>query len=435
MRKPLATLVLGLAGVCAGAQAAPAWRLQDLLPHTIGSNPGLRRAASVTDSAEAEVLRSYGAFLPRLDLSASSQRLEKYGSIPGINTLLLGGRNQISAATSYMQATLNVFNGGADMYGVRIARAYARETSLQRVAEKQDVIERFLRRYHDAKLLAADHRLAKARLGLAEQQLQRCARDLGMGRAPRIRCDELEIERDLRRIDAATLLDKLAGSTRSLLSDAGLHGAAATADERVIDGEAESYTQVLENLGVARGGRIGAEIAQLQTKRIELERGKIYGRFMPRIDLFARTEYGSISEQSVRHTLGIQKRDKHSFGVLLQWNLFEGFESYHTIKARAHDIEAARHAVDAAREGARQRLDDLDLTMRARQADLDSAQARLRLQEKKLALAEVEFGAGRRSLDDIEDARLDIELRRADLVKLGQDLHLVEALALLREVR
>ena len=152
------------------------------LHYALVNSPEVRKQHAFIEIAKQEKRRIKSQFLPRLDLISTSQKIKSYGSIPGLESLILSGRDKIYQSTSSFQLGLNIYNGGADVASLNIADEQINEVDLVLQQKKASIALSVLESVHEVRWAAYELRIARLKKGLSKRELNHAERIFSLGR-------------------------------------------------------------------------------------------------------------------------------------------------------------------------------------------------------------------------------------------------------------
>lgn len=402
------------------------------------NNPQYRRALTEIGTAEADVRRARGAFLPDLTFSVGaggSYRRQVTGIDPFGNVERRTEpveTNGSDMRQSLSLNNLNLYDGGQRRRDLRAARAGEQVVAARVAGEEVRVRAEVARRYWES--VRAD------RVIRLEEQLLDAARD------------RLETTRSLVRVGVRGPLDVLGAEVAVAEQEQAL--------ERARGDARKSQLDLRQAMGVIEGAWLrltdqppapfdpstlnadavvaSALSAHPRVRRVDLavrqadERlGSARAARMPRLNMGASvgrdqrySDYGGV--------LDPDPLDQNaSFSLSLQVPIFSGFRT-------SYQIQSARAARDAATEDARGERVTLEREVRGALVDLDNAYRAARLAERtldlnrqRLRLAQEQYRVGALTQNDLTDA---VErAARAERDALRASFEFTTALATLEE--
>jgi outer membrane protein len=375
------------------------------------NNPQYRRALTEIGTAEADVRRARGAFLPDLSLSVGSggsyrrqlTGVDPFGNLDRRDTAVETNGSDMRQSLSL--SNLNVFDGGQRRRDLRAARAGEQVVAARVAGEEIRVAAEVTRRYWES--VRAD------RIIRLEEDLLRAARD------------RLEVTQALVRVGVRGPLDVLGAEVAVAEQEQAL--------ERARGDARKSQLDLRQAMGVIEGGWLRLtdeppamfDPAALNADAVVATALSAHPRIQ-RVDLAVRQadeRYGSARATRLpRLNLGAsvgrdQRYDNYggvvdptpldqnaSFSISMQVPIFSGFRT-------TYNIQAARAAREAATEDARGERVTLQREVRGALVDLDNAFRAARLAERtldlnrqRLQLAQEQYRVGALTQNDLTDA-------------------------------
>ncbi len=437
LRVAITVFALLMTTAAASAQDTPVYSLGDCVSMALDSSPTLATSQENLLIAEAGKKRAWGAFLPSLSASYTTQRSERTDFDYEIRDPSTGNViDTIDFTTEYkdkrlaLNSSLNIFDGFAKFGGLKTAKNELKAAASNLAYSRQQLIETVATAYIN--LLRNEQLLdvaAEAR-DLAEKELEKAETYHRIGSAARsdvlqakVRLEQTKLDEVRARNAAEQSFAELAHAMnrplverfevdRSLLARdyelAGLDTLFDEALERREDLRSRGYT--LE----ARGGDVTSANAGL----------------LPSLDLFG--SY-SRSENESEFRFGAQESDAKSWGFQVQWNIFD---RYQTLAGRSQAYARKRIAEYDLEQG---RL-DAQLEVRRNYNSVVEARERIGLSretivnaEEELRLAQERFRVGAGTMLDRITAQVNLAQARGDEVQARSDF-LIASLALDRSV-
>lgn len=413
MRRPAAALlalVLAPAGLSAQVEERPI-SLDEALRLAGEHNPQYRRALTEVGTAEADLRRARGAFLPTLDFSVGASGsysrtftgLDQYNE-PVIRDQPVASRRS-SASQSLSLGRLTLFDGGQRSRDLRAARAGGRATDARVAAEALRVRGEVTRRYWEMARGESLIRLEEELLASARERLEVTTALVRVGvRGP---LDVLGAEVAVAEQEQA--LERARGDARKaeldLRQSMGFFDGARLRASREAPVPADPAALGAEALvqralaGHPRVARVEAGLAQSE-HRYAAARASRWPRLGTSLTLSRGQNFrdfsGLAAPNPLDQTLG--------FGFNLTLPLFTGFQT-------SYQIQQARSGHEAAREDARAERLAVERDVRAAVVDLENAyradlgaQRTLGLNRQRLELAQQQYRVGALTLNDLTDA-------------------------------
>lgn len=404
----------------------------DALRGALLSNPELRREAASKEIAELDVMRAQSAFMPRVDLTTTDDKIKLQGGIPGLESLVLAGRTSAYYANGAVRVSLNVFNGGRDTAKVKQASERAFEADLQFRQRRARIAGQALERYHAVLQAHIDLKYAQTVARQAQAELDAVEREAALGRVSTLRRTEAAFDVRAKGLECARARSALDSASWELAQAAGLEDTPISFSEGVAD-EAQGYRSVLSEFGF-HGEHIVTE-TQLHESRLRQSHGDLpqaRSRFMPSFEVHVAESYAGISTNSYREAFRDQSKSKRFIGFTLSWNLFEGFDAYADVKQSALRINAAQANLDAARDEQRRvrRSDDRELALASEQLSIE--RERLDLMEQRLRISRLKTELGHAGMDDTGRSEAERELQTLEVLRREEMVGFLRAKQLLK---
>lgn len=399
----------------------------DLALHRgLTSSPQIRKAETAVEIAQYDLIRARSPFLPHLDMTISTQRIKTYSNIPGVESLILSGRDSVDHATSRLQLGLNVFNGGADVAAWNLAQEKEREVLLRLKLSRQSMAEKILTSYHEARMEHFNLRAAQLRNLLGQEKLKKAQLDFDRGQISALTLAEAKYEQSKAEMLQGAAERKYRGVSRNLLLaigvDSGDYGKTVLADIAV------DYRKILIGHGFVQTNT-ATETLLSSSRVIQAEYGakRPEGRYWPKVDIFARTDQTSISDGGFSKALEGLARDKSYYGINLTWNMFDGLDSYAEVQAKAKEINSAKADYDVTLEGQRRDRYELNQSLKDAEEQLLGEQNKLELILSRLNVQKVELEMHRRSDISLKETEVELKIQQIEVQKNEEVINYMSA--------
>lgn len=332
--------------------------------------------------------------------------------------------------SSALEIRQKVFQGGSIWGSVAAARHALRAARLLQDDRRADVILGVRQAYLEA--LLAERTAAIARLGLeqAELQLRRVRLRQEAGNASEFDLLQAEVQRDnqlpivrgaqARRESVGLTLRRLCNIppaaplalSSPLLDDTALPADPAAVDSTGLDGAALRTAGItaLDEAYQARGHAVTVAAA---------------GRY-PELSLYA-----SVSQQAFPDGTFPDRRDwrrQKSAGVVLNWNVFDGFLTKGAIEQARAEQSRAGHDLAQARELVLQAVAQGRLELDRATADILSRSRTVQLARRALDLAHLRYEEGAASQLEVSDARIAWQMAQSHEAEARRDYFVALAL-------
>lgn len=401
------------------------------LIHVLRRNPELRQAKLAIDIAEQDERRARSSFLPRLDLTSTTQRIEAYGTIPGLETLLLSGQRSAYHTASGLTLALNVANGGADLAGIMMAAAKKTDIALQEQMRRVAVASAVLDSVHGLRLADVDSRIAAVHAHAKAERLTQIEADFSLGRRPALALSEARYEADSSELDRAMRRRAYLNVRRDLLAMMGEDGSLGAA-RAVAPAVEPPYSSVLGRFGLDEACKISqVDVAAARVEQARFDVIRARSRYLPRLDVFVSMNYAGLSQTGLVDSFKEQPKDKKFVGFTLTWNLFNGFETDADVKASSLRVAAAQAGHDSARDEQRKREAEFTRPMADAVEDERIQRKKLDLIERKLEISRVKLELGKTDASAHQASETELRLQELELEKRAELIDYYQAMLLL----
>lgn len=424
-------------GACVAASDAEASKplsFEQALQRAVANSPELRKYAISIDIAEQEVVRARSAFLPHVDVSSVTQQIEAFGGIPGLESLLLSGRRRVYNASSELTVGLNLFNGGADVAGLRATGERREEAQLQLEIQKVALASLVLERYHAVRQAEIELGIATVRHESWIGQIEQTRKAFELGRKSALAVSEAEYEGQSAELTRAGKLRAYTNARRDLIETMGPEHTETFA--QAPSAIRPPYDVVLRKLGLdvsAMATDVDTSTSRVRQAQIDITRAR--NRYFPRVDAFVKTSYGGVSEAGFGTAFQEQGRDKRRFGVTMTWNLFDGFDTSAEVRAAALKASAAHADRDLAVQEKTRRVNEVSRLLTDMIEEEEIERRRLALMQKQAEINQAKLELGRTDAASIKIDERDIKVQKLELEKREEAIAYYKAKLLLREGR
>jgi outer membrane protein TolC len=202
MRSHFFGIAIASAFVLPGSQvhAGPA-DFQEALSRSLSNSPELERERLAAQVAELGIVRARSPFLPRVDLSADSTKVDLQGEVASLQSLQFGNTTTGYTANAGARISLNVFNGGQDLANLNKAKEKYEEALLQWRLKRAKTATRLLDAYHAALQAFLDLQIAELRLKRSGLTRTDTISAVASGKQASIKLNEVELDEEEKRID------------------------------------------------------------------------------------------------------------------------------------------------------------------------------------------------------------------------------------------
>lgn len=388
------------------------------LQRALGSNARIRKAEIAVDLAELAQVRARSTFYPRLDLNSGTQRIEAHGSVPGLETLLLSGRNSVYSASTSLRLGVNLFAGGADVAAVRAAEERLREAVLQLTLQRVALTRTLLERFHAVRQAEIDLRGADLQGAASAKKLSRARSEYESGRLAQILLDDAQFELQQRELERATkerVLAQTQGELQIVMGDS-----LETLQRPTTDND---YAERLAQRGLVSASTVTeVDVNESRVKQAALEVDRSRSRFLPKVDLYTRADYAGVNESAAASAFKDQRKDKTFIGLTMTWNLFDGFDSVAEYRSNQRRVDSARADVELTLEEHRRQREEIKRPLADSQGDLQLQGRRLALAKARLEISRVKLETGRTDGTSHHVAEIDLALQALEVDRLTETL-------------
>lgn len=451
----LATVLLAAASAAA-AQDSALLTFSQALEQAVANSAELRKLDYSAAATEQDIRRARSQFLPRVDLSSATQGIEAFGSVPGLESLLLAGRRRVYNSTGTLTMSLNAYNGGIDAAAVDAAKGRYEESRLQLGIRRTALAATVLERYHALRQAEMELAIARLRQQGKRDVARQAHEDNALGKRSALALAEARYDSDSSDLTATLKERSYRNALRDLDTVVGTPPPPAPASwqdwstalvagklrsgERPLLGvvrgavvEAGAYSGELTAQGfdiAARATDVDVTVSRIRQAQADVQRAR--GRFLPRLDLFVRNNYAGISENSFYGAYNHQGRDKRIFGATLTWNLFDGFDTSADASAAALRVKAASADHQLALDEQRRRSDEWSRPLADALEEQQLEIRRQQLMQRKVEINRVRLELGRIDGASAANDQLELSVQTLELAKRAETIAYYQARLMLR---
>jgi outer membrane protein TolC len=420
-----AVAAITLSAPFAAAQSTPTYSLADCVRLALDTSPTLAQAEENMFIANKGVTRAWGAFLPSLSGSYTWNKSERTdfdyelrnpttGAVIGLTDLETSYKDKRYA----LNAGLNLFDGFNKFGGLKTARNELKASEMDLGYSRQQVIETVATTYIN---LLRNERLLEVSVearDLAAKELEKAETYHRIGSAAKSDVLQAKVRLEQTRLDEVRARNNVEQSFAELA-----HAMNRPLIER-FDVDRSMLDRDYQVMGLeALFEEALAERQDLKSRAFTLEaRGgdvqSATSGLLPSVDLFA--SY-SRSENESEFRFGSQESDAKSYGIQVQWNIFDRFATL-----------AGRSQANARKRIAEYNLQqaELDAQLEVRRTYNTVIEARERITltretianaEEELRLAQERFRVGAGTMLDKITAQVNLATARGDEVQARSD--------------
>lgn len=431
--------------------------LEECVSHALKSGEEARLAEADIATAKARYLEARSTAMPRLTLTTTyTRQIESVFRDSGpafepfepdtlapleqrvrdleeaLPTAGLGGIGGLFSATPFgkenswvatLGFTQKIFQGGSIWNSVLGAR-HAMRAAESRLADSRQAIVLAVREAYLAALLAdRSARIADLGFAQAESQLRRVRLRQETGNASEFELLQAEVQRDneVPAVRQAYLLREIADLDLRRLAnirpDAPLILTTPLLDETALPAEpAEPDTAGLVALALQNAGIVAAaEAVEARSHAIA-----VYGaERWPKFSLFANASQQAFPDDPIP-----EKEDwirDINAGVLVEWNIFDGFLTKGVIQEARAQRSIARQNLNQSREVVRLQVIQSYRDLERSAADLRARARTVELARRALDLASIRFEEGASDLLEVADSRIAYQIAQTNEAQARHD--------------
>lgn len=417
--KLLSVLVVLFGGWSASAQSLT---FSEALARAKDNNPGIRQLRLGHDSATWQKKKAFATFMPKLSVNGEHRFGEKYMLMP----VDFGGTQlEMPIESPYtdfnVRAAYTVFEGFGGMNGYKAASLQERASELE-LRRAEFGLEREVRsRFYQALGAQTLATVAGQRVKNLEEHLDQAKRYVKYGYTTNY--DALRIEVQL----SEAKNEKLQADDNIVLAKnrlAQVMGVESVADALAGDFPVLDKIVIPADLKAEAGNRDDIQAKQLREESAERMAAAAKAWWSPRLNVYADKTYYNFADREVMDSS--KYKDAYSVGVTLNWEIYDGGAAWASQHQAANQEKIAAEATRAAMI---QLPQEFDLWKRKYNYSVSVYKSKsVSITQAQEAVRQATAGkkAGTRTVNDLLDSELELDLNKAKLVQSQIDA--IEAL-------
>ncbi|NRA59978.1 MAG: TolC family protein [Psychrobium sp.] len=379
------------------------------------------------------VKRQLSEFYPRVDLRIGANNIKKFGSIPGIDSVLLQGKDDINTSEATVALSLNLYRGGYNINSYRAALLEQKFGPISIEKMRFNVAREVLQLYHNLKISILNRKKSTLELNVEKNYLAMQEIVFNEGQITKVELSQQKDKVDeLKRKESYFTYE--AQSYNNILL--GLIGRDEKALSKKISVKLinEKYVEVFKILNfniVENYDLLGME-QKYKLSKFDIE--KIKSKYLPKIDLSSLYVYSAFSDKSVTSAFNDLEKDKSLIGITLSWNIFEGFATNKDYKIAKYKSRKLKLDILNKKRNLINEKIEIELNINKFKDEIDSLQGQILQVQHGMVISQEEFNNGqtdRFTLDSYKSKIkiLEVEIKikfdklnllKVDLFGLGQ---------------
>ena len=405
------TIILtGLLILAPSAHAAP-YQWHEIKSLASPENPSLQSARRNWEASRAGVKKSYGAFLPEINLSARRTRTVTEVSI-------LETKTRSRAYT--VAASWNLFAGFSSVAGVDRAKAGESEALAREDLTSSELRYQLRRTFFSVYVQQERIRLFERILKRQQQNEKLVSLKYDNGTEARWNVLKTRADRERAEYNLEAAKADLASAREQLARHLYLE----TLPPRPVDAAGLALAPVPALNGGETRAALHPELKASEASEARLASDRVLARstFLPTIDL-------TYSRGRDQNEIGSRTRtDTDTFAIVAQWNIFNGFSDYHGVQQANLAREAAELDTQVV---ARRILADLrsaHSSLQLAQGRLPSAKSLREAAEERVKTVSAQYRSGLKTYLDWEQAEAQLlETEQQEVTALSTALDAIAA--------
>lgn len=385
-------------------------------------------ARTGVDRTTAKIAEMKGRFLPTVNLQAETRTTKTYDEFSGYNAVVDVGIDSVSVpinfnpmrdtAKSGLYIDWNIYDGGRDNANLMASQAEGRDAVAAVLSAKKkltlEVIHAYLalyKEYLQYGIAGNDLQLAQSRARLAQIQYEKgdtSARDQDEADLALVKAD-LDRKKALRRLDSRNRDYCAAMGFSSSGVEVPLANLASMKFDMVVLEEDIKTLLNVENLDRFQPDLLSA---QAKIDMAEANRLANYSNFYPSLNVSVGLLQVGRSNSGQASALTNIHRDSAYVGLVLKWNIFDGFRTTTQVAQADADLSNARLSLELQRTRLKSQIDRNRMNLDDALDILSLAQKEHLIAERHVKMAEKEYGVQGISMVEYLSARNDYENSR-----------------------
>jgi outer membrane protein len=416
---------LGAQGITSAPDDARPVSLREAVEMAQRNSPAMVQARGLERNAAAARRAAYGAFVPSLTLSASSNRTQGVQFFQGQFVPLSGNPWNYSNG---LGANLQLFDGGSRFAELARVRAAAEVADVQTLTARFDAALQVKQQFYAALAARESESAARTQLEQAEQQLKASTARVAAGVATKSDSLRSAIQVGNAQLAVLTAQNDLrvanAALTRIVGSDALLTAAASDTLMTVPPLPAEAELERLINEGPA------IQLAEANVASARAGKRAQRTAYLPTVNM----SYNYSANQGSRgfaggnlFLLGGENPNRQTLNFNFSYTLFNGFARESQSVQADVSLRNAEAQLRDARLAARQNFTSLLRTIANAQARVDVQIAAIAAAEEDLRVQQQRYQLGASTLLDLLTSQTQLNQARTQLIQARFDLRVARA--------
>lgn len=416
---------LGAQGTPVGADEARPISLREAVEFAQRNSPAVVQARGLERNAAAARRAAYGAFIPSLSLSASSNRTQGVQFFQGEFIPLRGDPWNYANG---LGANLQLFDGGTRFAELARVRAAAEVADVQTLTARFDASLQVKQQFYAALAARESESAARTQLEQADQQLKASTARVAAGVATKsdslrsaiqvgnAQLAVLTAQNDLRVANAA--LTRIIGSDQLVTAAASdtmlvLSQLPPEADLERMIGDGPAVRLAEANLESAKAGKRATRSSYLPTLNMSYN--------------YSTNQSSPAFAGDNLFLLGGQNPNRQTLNFNFSYNIFNGFARESQAVQADVTLRNAEAQLRDARLAARQNFIALVRTIANAQARVDVQQAAIAAAEEDLRVQQQRYQLGASTLLDLLTSQTTLNQARTTLIQARFDLRVARA--------
>ena len=375
----------------------------------------MSKANAVEKMAQQAYVQVFSQMLPRLDLTTSNQKITNHSSQQSLESLLLDGRTKVYQATTDLSLSLNLYNGGANIADLTMAKEKIKEASYNQFMQRRIIAHKVLEELHGARQSAYNLVLAQQQLALLEKQHQQAMALFELGKIAALQFREIAFE--LKNAELSVLIegDEYQRNLDSLVLTVGIEGKSWRPASPTDLLTQDDYQQALKLHQLnTKETTPSMKIANSKVRQAQSEVRLARSTYLPEVNLFSSVNYSANTESNFGNTFNDQSKEKSFIGLSISWNLFDGFYTTAGLRKAQQSVLLAKAERDIGQLNEATQAINLQSNLHHSQQNFFISQQRLELIQLQMAVSKEKLAL--RRTDSLSHDKISHDLSKQMLI-------------------
>ncbi|MER2490607.1 TolC family protein [Catenovulum sediminis] len=343
--------------------------------------------------SEQNIQTKLSEFYPKVDVALSIDNIKKYGTLPGIDSVLLQGQDDIDSSTFTTSLSVNLYSGGYHWNNYKKSLLEKQLTESENQFARFTIAQKAIQLYHNLKVATLNYQKSQLKLRLEQNYLtvQTTSFRAGLINEAELHDQQKsvwDLEQEVAYFDYETKIYE------AILLELLDEDVVKFNHQIAVYLKAEDYVKVFADLGVKLEKNIDVLKAEshYQQSKYDIELAK--SRYRPKFDLSVNQIYFNLSKNGSFDAFDHMQQDRRQITLSMRWNLFEGFAADSKYKSAVYQSAKLKmELLDTQREIKNQNK-EIHLKMSLINKEVNQLQRKQKMLEREFTLLEAENNQG-----------------------------------------